>query len=327
MIALSDSDRDSMEVAAFHAVDPKEKKLTGQEMSLEMFSSSTPGIEDKEPVLIHDAQTDQRTAPMHGYFKSLGIRSFLIAPLLVRRKAVGIIGMPAEDPNYEFTKNEIELLQTLSNQIATGVDNAKLYAQTEKALDRAEHELEIGRQIQSGFLPDVMPLTPGWEISSYFEGARQVAGDFYDAFQLGSSGNIGLVIGDVCDKGVGAALFMVVFTSLIRAFSEAQHEISDCKKILMSIVPNINNFIARTHDSSNMFATMFFGILEPSTDTLHYINAGHEQPRVVDARGKIKVVLETTGPAIGLMPEMEFTAEQAIFEPGDKYQQGIHFSV
>ncbi len=326
LIALSESGMGSMEVAAFHAVDPKEEKLSGQKMSLELFSSSRPGTEDQEPVLIDDAQTDQRTAPMHGYFKSLGIRSLLIAPLLVRSKAIGIIGMPAEDPDYEFTKNEIELLQTLSNQIATGVDNAKLYAQTEKALDRAEHELEIGRQIQSGFLPDIMPLTPGWEISSYFEGARQVAGDFYDAFPLGGSGNIGLVIGDVCDKGVGAALFMVVFTSLIRAFSEAQHGITDCKKILMSIVPDINNFIARTHDSSNMFATVFFGILEPSTDTLHYINAGHEQPRLVDAKGKIKAVLETTGPAIGLMPDMEFKAKKVIFEPGEilvAYTDGV----
>jgi len=326
IIALSDSDINSLEIVAFHAVDPKEEKLAGQKMSLEMFPSSAPNIEDQEPVLIHDAQTDQKTAPMHGYFKSLGIRSLLIAPLLVRSKAIGIIGMPAEDPSYEFTKNEIELLQTLSHQIATGVDNAKLYAQTELALDRAEHELEIGRQIQSGFLPDIMPLTPGWEISSYFEGARQVAGDFYDAFPLGVSGNIGLVIGDVCDKGVGAALFMVVFTSLIRAFSEAQHGITDCKKILMSIVPNINNFIARTHDSSNMFATVFFGILEPSTDTLHYINAGHEQPRLVDAKGKIKAVLETTGPAIGLMPDMEFNAEHVIFKPGDilvAYTDGV----
>lgn len=326
LIALSDSHMNSLEVAAFHAVDPKEERLVGQKMPLEMFSSSMPAIESQEPVLIYDAQTDQRTVPMHGYFKSLGIRSFLIATLFVRSKAIGIIGMPAKDPNYEFTKNEIDLLHIISTQIATGVDNAKLYAQTELALDRVEHELEIGRQIQSGFLPDIMPLTPGWEISSYFEGARQVAGDFYDAFPLGINGNIGLVIGDVCDKGVGAALFMVVFTSLIRAFSEAQHEDYKCKEILMSIVPNINNFIARTYDSSNMFATVFFGILEPSTNTLHYINAGHEQPRVVDAKGKSKAVLGTTGPAIGLMPDMEFMAEQVILEPGDilvAYTDGV----
>jgi len=326
LIALSNGDMNSLEVVAFHAIDSKEEKLTGQKIPLEMFSSSTSRIKDQEPVLINDAQTDQRTARMCGYFKLLGIRSFLIAPLLVRSKAIGIIGMPAADPDYEFTKNEIDLLHTLSHQIATAVDNAKLYAQTELALDRAEHELEIGRQIQSGFLPDIMPLTPGWEISSYFEGARQVAGDFYDAFPLGINGNIGVVIGDVCDKGVGAALFMVVFTSLIRAFSEAQHGINDCKKILMNIVPNINNFIARTHDSSNMFATVFFGILEPSTDTLHYINAGHEQPRVVNAKGKIKAVLETTGPAIGLMPDLEFITGQVIFKPGDilvAYTDGV----
>jgi len=130
----------------------------------------------------------------------------------------------------------------------------------------------------------------------------------------------------VCDKGVGAALFMVVFTSLIRAFSEARDGAHDCKAILTSIVPNINNFIASTHDSSNMFATVFFGILEPATNTLHYVNAGHDPPCVIDGRGETKAVLDTTGPAIGFMPDMEFEAEQLIMEPGDlvlAYTDGV----
>lgn len=317
IIALIDSDNKHLEVAALHAIDPKEERILGMKMSLERFPALKEVLESKETVLIVDSKVDPRTAPLHRYFKLLGIKSLLIAPLLARDKTIGIIAMPAKDPLYKFTKSEINLLHTLANQIATSVDNAKLYAHTESALDVAEHELEIGRQIQSGFLPNIMPLTPGWEIFPYFKGARQVAGDFYDAFPLGDQGNLGLVIGDVCDKGVGAAMFMVVFTSLIRAFSEAQYELLDCKKTLLNTVSNINKFIATSHDSSNMFATVFFGILEPSNNTLHYINAGHEYPRQVDAEGKIKAILGTTGPAIGLMPDMEFSVQQVILAPGD----------
>jgi anti-sigma regulatory factor (Ser/Thr protein kinase) len=130
----------------------------------------------------------------------------------------------------------------------------------------------------------------------------------------------------VCDKGVGAALFMVVFTSLIRAFSESWNDTQDCDTLLKNIVSNINDYIATTHDSSNMFATVFFGILEPSTKTLHFINAGHELPLIVDAKGVLKTKLETTGPAIGLMPDMEFAANQIIFDPGDilvAYTDGV----
>lgn len=326
VIALFDSKKDSMKAAAFSAIDPKEENILGIEISFERFPGLLKKLERHEPVLIEDSQADSGLGPLRRYFKSLGVKSLIFAPLLVRDKAIGIIGMPAKNPLYKFTKREIDLVHILSHLIATAVDNAKLYAQTESALDRAEHELEIGRQIQSGFLPDKMPLTPGWEISSYFKGARQVAGDFYDAFPLWNHGNLGFVIGDVCDKGVGAAMFMVVFASLIRAFSETQHGNQSCKEILKSIVSSINNFIATTHNSSNMFATVFFGILETSTNTMHYVNAGHERPFVVDDRGSIKTQLATTGPAIGLMPDMEFTAEQVVLEPGDilvAYTDGI----
>jgi sigma-B regulation protein RsbU (phosphoserine phosphatase) len=80
-----------------------------------------------------------------------------------------------------------------------------------------ERELEIGREIQKSFLPEELPRVPGWEIAARFQPARQVAGDFYDAFALPEAGRIGLVVADVCDKGVGAALFMALFRSLLRA--------------------------------------------------------------------------------------------------------------
>ncbi|HEV8610636.1 MAG TPA: response regulator, partial [Thermoanaerobaculia bacterium] len=129
-----------------------------------------------------------------------------------------------------------------------------------------ERELDIGREIQASFLPDELPRVAGWEIAARFSPARQVAGDFYDAFPLGSGVQIGIVVADVCDKGVGAALFMALFRSLIRAFAErafADSSSSDPARIQSTIV-STNDYIARTHGSANMFATLFFGVLDPA---------------------------------------------------------------
>jgi len=89
-------------------------------------------------------------------------------------------------------------------------------AHVEAELLKYERELQIGREIQEGFLPDTLPARVGWQLTARFQPAREVAGDFYDAFELLGGNRIGLVVADVCDKGVGAALFMALIRSLLR---------------------------------------------------------------------------------------------------------------
>ena len=206
----------------------------------------------------------------------------------------------------------------------------------QKAKQAAEHELEIGRQIQAGFLPEALPTAPGWEIAAGFHPARQVAGDFYDAFQLGHSQKICLVVADVCDKGVGAALFMGLFRSLIRAYATQLYSLSwkallddggadgtqtdwgivSDRTALLNIVNLTNNYIAIHHSRANMFATLFVGVLNPETGLLLYVNGGHEAPALVGGAG-MKARLNPTGPAVGMLPDLEFQTGQAQFEPGD----------
>ena len=184
-----------------------------------------------------------------------------------------------------------------------------------------ERELEIGRQIQRSFLPDELPQPSGWEIAAKFEPARQVAGDFYDAFPLAGAARVGLVLADVCDKGVGAALFMALFRSLVRAFSERAYGTppsegdDDAARILSTIV-STNDYIAKTHGRSNMFATLFLGVLDPGDGTVTWVNAGHEAPVVFGAKG-VSARLTPTGPALGMMPEMKFEARRTALAPGD----------
>jgi sigma-B regulation protein RsbU (phosphoserine phosphatase) len=190
-------------------------------------------------------------------------------------------------------------------------DKEQLYA---KSLER---ELEIGREIQKSFLPEELPRVPGWEIAARFTPARQVAGDFYDAFPLPGGAGIGLVVADVCDKGVGAALFMALFRSLLRATATGAAWGGETSAQLLRTVRLTNDYIARTHGRSNMFATLFFGVLDPATGSLLYINGGHEAP-VLFGPGGAKTRLSPTGPAVGMLPDMPFQVGEARLEAGER---------
>lgn len=205
-----------------------------------------------------------------------------------------------------------------------------------------ERELEIGREIQGSFFPKDLPQLPGWEIAAHFQAAGQVGGDFYDTFLLSGAEAVGLVIADVCDKGVGAALFMGLFRSLIRAFVSMHYSTewaaslgesqtkpeelysmatqngidSPHAKALKSIISLTNNYIAAMHDDTNMFASLFFGVLEPSSGNLTYINGGHEPPAIIGPEG-VKERLAPTGPAVGMMSNLSFETGGTKFDPGD----------
>jgi two-component system response regulator len=214
-------------------------------------------------------------------------------------------------------------------------DMEQLYAKS------MELELEIGRQIQHGFFPKALPQLPGWQILAFFQSARQVAGDFYDAFFLCNGKQVGLVIADVCDKGVGSALFMVLFRSLIRVFSGQTHLCEHlCESFIAAnkkaasdmiiqqetvdidhtnalvAVALTNDYIEKNHSDVGMFVTLFFGVLNPETGLLSYINAGHEPLFIVGPTGA-KVSLPPTGPAVGIMPDARFKIEHVQLEPGD----------
>lgn len=316
-IGLLTPDKKGLNIVAFHSANPGEKSALGMVLPVEGNTSSMEVMEKKKTVFIQDAQNDPRTSSIADISRSRGTRSIMIVPLLARGEAVGTIGMPARDPHHIFAQNEIELAETIASQIAAAVDNAQLHARTESALDVAERDLEIGRQIQSGFFPETLPKLEGWEIATHFHAARQVAGDFYDVFKFKNSDFTAFIIADVCDKGVGAALFMVLFRSLLRAFSGRQIDKDDVQEQLLEIILNTNNFIAEYHGKSNMFATLFFGMLDPESGDLHYINGGHEPPVILDKDGRVLQRLMPTGPAVGMFPEMEFKVGCVHFNEGD----------
>lgn len=183
-------------------------------------------------------------------------------------------------------------------------------------LQSMEREFEIGRAIQTGFLPESLPAMDGWDIAVRFRPARQVAGDFYDVFAT-PSGGIFIVVADVCDKGVGAALYMALFRTLIRATASQRFpEGTDASAILLATATLTNDYIARVHGRANMFATAFLGILDAGTGALVYVNAGHDPPLIASAEGGRRR-LGLTGPALGLLADQRFSVGVTQLHVGD----------
>jgi len=199
-----------------------------------------------------------------------------------------------------------------------------------------EFQLRQFREIQSGFFPAQLPKLPDWEIAACLHPASEATGDFYDAFWL--PGNyLGLVIADVCDKGIGSALFMSLIRTLIRVFSGEsrlpglfvpagtdlimnqieEQGFEDIDQLdALKAISLTNDYIAKEHGHTCMFATIFLGVLNPLNGSLVYINGGHEPLVIVGPTGVVQD-LPPTGPAVGLMPSVQFKIQHIQLYPGD----------
>lgn len=280
-------------------------------------------VETRQPVLISEnvaelaAQLGQPTLP-----GTITPKTWLGVPMIVNEQVTGILSLQDIDKEHAFDEPVVRLLQTLAASMSVALENARLWEQENLYRKSLEREFEIGRQIQAGFLPEELPQPPGWEIAAMLKSAREVAGDFYDVFEL-SENRIGLVIADVCDKGLGAALFMTLFRSLLRAVAnidfyarvEAGAANASATRLRNAILLT-NNYIAETHGHTGMFATVFFGILDTRSGRLAYINCGHLSPVVMGKDG-FKSVLRITGPALGITLDASYAIREMTLEPGD----------
>ena len=291
--------------------------------------------------LIIDTKDDKRWLDLVD--QPYKVRSALAVPILRGDELLGLLTLLHSQPGH-FSQETAELMQLTAVQIGSALENASLYAKLDesyRSLERAktkieayskalDTEMEKGKKIQRDFLPKKVPDLPAWDIAFYFHPARQVSGDFYDAFHL-PGGQLGLVIADVCDKGVGSALFMALFRSLIRVFSgqislrgvslsgidkEKQKTIDEESAIARQAVSLTNDYIAEEHGEESMFATLFLGILSPETGDIAYVNAGHEPLYIIGPSG-VREKLSSIGPAIGMMPDVTYKAQKIQMVPGE----------
>ena len=234
-------------------------------------------------------------------------QSLITAPILKPDAAEPIGGMvltqqtrPVWDAE-EMTRS-LPAVQTLASQIGSALHGAERY--------RLEQELSLAGQIQASFLPNDLPIVPGWQLAASLRPARQTAGDFYDLIPL-PNGRLGIVIADVADKGMGAALYMALSRTLLRTYALEYHTRPD-------FAMKVTNRRLLMDTDITMFVTVFYGVLDPRTGQLAYCNAGHNPPLLFH-RGDPGTIetLTKTGMALGAMPGLSWRRSTVQIAPGD----------
>jgi serine phosphatase RsbU (regulator of sigma subunit)/predicted ester cyclase len=173
--------------------------------------------------------------------------------------------------------------------------------------ERIEQELRVARSIQQASLPESVPELEGWQITPFYQPAREVGGDFYDFFEL-PEGRLGLVVGDATGKGVSAALMMASARSMLRAVAQGTEHSPG------GVLGRVNDALA-TDIPPNMFITCFYAILEPESGRLLYANAGHDLPYVWQS-GEAEE-LRARGMPLGLMPGMSYEQKEIELDVGE----------
>jgi predicted ester cyclase len=184
--------------------------------------------------------------------------------------------------------------------------------------ERVEQELRVARSIQQASLPKEVPQLEGWQISPFYQPAREVGGDFYD-FHFLSEGRLGLVVGDATGKGVPAALVMSTTCGMLQAVSEASDSMSPGE-----VLSRVNETLL-TRIPQNMFVTCFYGILDPESAIFTYANAGHDLP-YLRRRGGDAEELRARGMPLGLMPGMGYEEKEIVVHSGEAalfYSDGL----
>jgi serine phosphatase RsbU (regulator of sigma subunit)/predicted ester cyclase len=184
--------------------------------------------------------------------------------------------------------------------------------------ERIEQELKVARDIQQASLPREVPEPEGWQVSPYYQPAREVGGDFYDFFELDDS-RVGIVVGDATGKGMPAALMAEATSNMLRAVAQALGSSSPSE-----VLARVNDtLLARI--PPNMFVTCFYAVLDLKSASLRYANAGHDLPYLRRNGGEVEE-LRARGMPLGLMPGMGYEQKETVLEVGEAalfYSDGL----
>jgi sigma-B regulation protein RsbU (phosphoserine phosphatase) len=272
-------------------------------------------ISGGQGVLTSDAQHDERFMGRQSVM-SLGLRSILCSPLQVKDQMLGAIYVDNRLHAGIFTNEDLELLNAIASSAATAIENARLY-QVAVEKGRMERELSMARTVQTGLIPEEIPELKGWQFAASWLPAREVAGDFYDFIATDDEG-MGLVIADVTDKGMGAALFMALTRSMVRASLEEAASPAEA-------ITKANRLIC-ANSSSAMPVTFFYGRVGPEDGEMVYVNAGHNPPLIYRADSGSFEELGRTGILLGVDESLVLEQGTAELKPSDTlimYTDGV----
>jgi sigma-B regulation protein RsbU (phosphoserine phosphatase) len=226
-------------------------------------------------------------------------------PMISQGELVGVLNLGKKQNDEDFSADDLDILTQASSQTALALQNLRLQsAYIDKK--RMDKELEMARNIQRRLMPQEIPVVAGLEVHGESRPCFEVAGDYYDIINT-EEGNTILVIADVSGKGAGAAMIMANLQASIRVGVELSEDFAN-------FIFRINNHIYR-NTSPSEFITLFIGVWEPKTKTLHYINAGHNPALLIDKQGKL-TTLDATGLILGILPDQQYEKAMVKIEEG-----------
>jgi serine phosphatase RsbU (regulator of sigma subunit)/anti-sigma regulatory factor (Ser/Thr protein kinase) len=242
----------------------------------------------------------------------------MVVPLVAQGELIGVLNLGPRRSERPYSLDDRRLLDNLAGNAAAAIRVAHLMrhrAEQAQQRERIDNELRVAQLIQKQFLPQEAPAPEGWTVTPHYSPAREVGGDFYDFIPL-PEGRIGLVVGDVTDKGVPAAMVMATTHSILR---------SDAPRLVdPSAVLSRANELLCAEMPPKMFVTCLYAVLDPATGHLRFANAGHNLPCIHTADGVVEP--RATGMPLGLMPGLTYEEQEVTIAPDSAvllYSDGV----
>ncbi|MFL7892515.1 MAG: SpoIIE family protein phosphatase [Anaerolineales bacterium] len=248
----------------------------------------------------------------------VNLEAQVVVPLITQGELTGWLVLGERLSEQRYSTADKLLLSRLAIQVAPAVRVAQLVAEQQAEAierERMNQELSVASRIQTGLLPKELPKFDGWHMSTFYQPARAVGGDFYE-FETFEDGRLGIFVGDVTGKGIPAALVMATTRTLLKA---AAQEFQSPARVLA----RVNNLLL-DDIPENMFVTCFYAILNPFDGIMVYSNAGHNLPYRLSNREVLEI--KAAGMPLGLMPDIEYDLHEVVIKPGDDvifYSDGL----
>ncbi len=260
---------------------------------------------------LDDPQVAQVLGPGLGGEQYLlpGARHLMAVPVGAEPNSRGILLIADKESRHgvgPFPESDRRTLALFANQAATALETAYLHRQALEK-ERLEREIELAADIQRRLLPTAFPVVQGFELAGWSRPARHVGGDFYDLMRL-KQGRVGAVLADVSGKGLPAALMVSTIHSALRL-------LVDREGVGPGLVQHLNRHIAAS-TAPNKFITLLVVELDPSSNEVRYVNAGHNPGVVIGSDGNVRE-LASGGLPLGLFGESSYESGSLVLEPGD----------
>jgi serine phosphatase RsbU (regulator of sigma subunit)/putative methionine-R-sulfoxide reductase with GAF domain len=240
----------------------------------------------------------------------------ILFPLYITDDDYGFLIVLESGEGHELREKKVEIIKGVAQQLSIAIQNESLKKEMVKQ-ERVRREIQLAQEIQKTFLPEKLPQIPGWEISVRWRPALQVGGDFYDAIPIGEH-QLGLVVADVSDKGLPAALTMTVARTLIHAAAQSSSSPAET-------LQHVNRMLMES-SHEGLFVTVFYAVLDIETGELVYTNAGHNLPLLLRKHNSQVIWLEKGAMPLGVQPALVLENKTLQIRPGDHlvmYTDGV----